>query len=392
MMNLNIDTFVNKIRKHEQKTVIYGSGMLGKNVRFFLEDECGIVIDYFCDKNPQLWGQIVEHNIKCLSLEELVNKKNDYNIIIAVGYRNLNDVKLFFDQNHIKNYITCPEIIKSNWVKRQFCRVEYIESKKYLTKGEKSNRKLRQPRKGKVAVYTFIAEGYDQLHQPLIIDKNADYFVISDTKIKDLGIFHWIDVNSIVPHDIKDPFMKNRYCKMHGADIFKDYNYSIYLDGVYQIAGDIISYLDQIGKAGIALYLNETNECIYDAAIYIALIGWCRFEMVRNQLKTYALEGMPENYGYLCGGYIFRDNRNVLGSELMNLWWKEYQKWPTRDQFCLPYVMWKKGLGLEDIGIINNGQNRLEDKNIINHSHCYRKIYSLGKEECRVVHICGENR
>lgn len=390
-MALNVDIFLNKIRKHEQKTVIYGSGMLGKNVSFFLQDECGIVIDYFCDKNPQLWGQIVERNIKCLSLEELISQKNNCNIIIAVGYKNLDDVKLFFDQNHIENYITCLEIIKSNWMKKKFCRVEYIESQKCLIERERTDRNFRQPRKGKVAVYTFIAEGYDQLHQPLIIDKDADYFVISDTKIKDLGIFHWIDVNFVVPHDIKNSFMKNRYCKMHGADIFKDYDYSIYLDGALQIAGNIITYLDQIGKTGIALYSNETNGCIYDAAIYLALIGRCNFEMTRNQLKTYALEGMPENYGYLCGGYIFRDNKNVLGNELMNLWWKEYQKWPTRDQFCLPYVMWKKGLKLEDIGIINNGRNRLEDKNIIHHSHCYMKLYSPSKEECCVVQTCREN-
>lgn len=213
----------------------------------------------------------------------------------------------------------------------------------------------------------------------MVIDENADYFVISDQKLDNLGIFHWIDINTIVPHSMGNSFMKNRYCKMHGAELFKDYEYSIYLDGVVQIAGDIICYLDQVGKTGIALYLNETNGCIYDAGILISLVGRCSFEKARDQLKSYAMEGMPENYGYLCGTYIFRDNRNALGNELMNLWWEEYQKWSTRDQLCLPYVMWKMGLVLEDVGIINNGQNRLEDKNLIHHSHCYVKLYNLNE-------------
>lgn len=385
-MSLDRDLFLNKIIKHEQETIIYGSGMFGKNVRFFLQDVCGIAIDFFCDKNSQLWGTVVEGNLKCISLEELLAKKDDCNIIIAVAYRYLDEVKLYFKQNHVKNYITWLEIIRNNWLKRKFCGVGHIESLKGSEKGRKSDQSLRKARKGRVAVYTFITDGYDRLHQPLVIDKNADYFVISDQKIDDLGVFHWIDVNFIVPSAIEDPFMKNRYCKMHGADIFKDYEYSIYLDGAVQIAGNIISYLDQVGKTGIALYLNETNGCIYDAGILLTLVGRCSFEMTRKQLRLYALEGMPENYGFLCGGYIFRDNRNALGNELMNLWWEEYRKWKTRDQLCLPYVMWKMGVELQDIGIINAGQNRLEDKNFIHHSHCSVKFYSPSKEDnCNVA-------
>lgn len=381
----DIDIFLNRIINHEKKTIIYGSGMLGKNLRFFLQEECSILIDFFCDKNPQLWGTVVGDNIKCISLKELVIQKDNCNVIIAVGYRYLDETKLFFEQNNIENYVTCLELIKSNWMKKKFCRVDSIQNIKTLEAIRKQDRHTSQVRNERVAVYTFIINGYDELHQPLIVDNNADYFVISDCKIDNLGIFNWIDVNSIVPTAIKDPFMKNRYCKMHGADIFKDYDYSIYLDGALQIAGDIISYLEQIGRTGIALYLNETNECIYDTGILITLIGRCNFEMARNQLKSYAMEGMPENYGLLCGGYIFRDNKNTLGNELMNLWWEEYQKWPTRDQLCLTYVMWKMGLVLEDVGIINNGQNRLEDKNIIHHSHCYMKLYSPSKEKDCVV-------
>lgn len=370
------ELFLNKIIKHEQKTVIYGAGMFGKNISFFLQSECGISIDYFFDKNPQLWGTIVEGSIRCMSLEELLSKKEHCNIIIAVAYRYLDEVKLFLEQNCMENYMTWLELIKSDWLKRKFCRVDHIDKLKCSGETNISNRSYGQVRNGKVAVYTFIVDGYDQLHQPLVTDKDADYFVISDHKTDTLGKFNWIDVNAIVPCTIKDPFMKNRYCKMHGAEIFKDYEYSIYLDGALQIAGDIVSYLEQIGKTGIALYLNETCNCIYETGILITLLGRCSFDMVRNQLKSYAMEGMPENYGLLCGGYIFRDNRNALGNELMHLWWEEYQRWPTRDQLCLTYVMWKMGLQFGDIGILNNGQNRLEDKKIIHHPHCHMKLYN----------------
>lgn len=45
----------------------------------------------------------------------------------------------------------------------------------------------------------------------------------------------------------------------------------------------------------------------------------------------------------------------------------------------------KKGLVLDDVGIINNEQNWLEDKNITHHSHCYMKLYDLNEDKCCVV-------
>lgn len=377
MAILDVDEFVESIRKHEQKTIIYGAGMLGKNFRFFLQDECGISIDYFCDKNPQLWGKNIDNNIQCISLEELISQNNSCSVLIAVA-KYLDDVILFLEQNHVIHYITWLDIIKSNWLKKKFCRVSELHALNWNSieiESEQRHKQCIQNNK-RIAFFTFITKDYDELHQPLVIDENVDYFVISDNRINDLGVYRWIDVKAVVPDTIRGSFMQNRYCKMHGAEIFKDYDYSIYLDGSLQIAGDIISYLEQVGKTGIALYLNETCTCIYETAILITLVGRCDFELARRQMNFYATEGMPLDYGLLCGGYIFRDNRNDLGNELMNLWWEEYQKWPTRDQLCLTYVMWKMGLKLENIGIINNGQNRLEDKNINNHPHCYMKRYN----------------
>lgn len=372
----DIDQFVESIKKHESKTVIYGAGMLGKNFRFFLQEECGLIIDGFCDRNPDLWGKVIENNTLCISPEELVRQKES-NVIIAVALKHLEEVKLFLEKNEIKNYITWLELVKNNWLKNKFCRVDCIENRD--DRSIESNfpyHNRHSIRKSKrIAVYTFITGGYDELHQPLVIDEDADYYVISDSKLSDPGIYQYIDVASVVPDGILDSFKQNRYCKMHGAQIFKDYDYSIYLDGSIQIAGSITDYLEQTGRTGLALYLNEDCRCIYETGIVITLIGRCDFEMARNQLKSYAIDGMPENYGLLCGGHIFRDNKNSLGNELMELWWNEYLKWPTRDQLCLIYVMWKMGLKLQDVGIINKGQNRWEDKNLIYHSHCHASMF-----------------
>lgn len=383
-MTVVADEFVDLLRRHEKKIIIYGAGMVGKNFGSFLCYDCGIQIDNFCDGNSQLWGEVVENNIICLSLDELIKQKEKYMVIIAVGLRkDLEEIDLFFEQNNVRYYITWLELIKSSWLKNKFCITEHICELSTINKKYdwKENYKSPIQKHKKVAVYTFITKGYDKLHQPLVIDKNTDYYVISDDQIDDLGIYKQIEVASVVPQSVKNAFMQNRYCKMHGADIFKDYDYSIYLDGALQIAGNITDYLDQVGKTGIALYLNEDCECIYETGILITMVGRCDFKIARSQLNSYAIEGMPANYGLLCGGYIFRDNKNPIGNKLMESWWNEYQKWPTRDQLCLTYVMWKMRLQLGDIGIINNGQNRLEDQNIIHHAHCYINRHVLYPQE-----------
>lgn len=371
-----VDKFVESIKEHKCKTVIYGAGMLGKNFRFFLQEECDLFIDNFCDQNPKLWGKVIENNIYCISPEELIGQKES-NVIIAVALKHLEEVKLILEENQIQNHITWLELVKNNWLKNKFCRVDCIEDRVYRNIENSfpchDESAIRKPKR--IAVYTFITGGYDELHQPLTIDEDADYYVISDNEIRDPGIYKYIDVASVVPDGIVEPFLRNRYCKMHGAQIFKEYDYSIYLDGAIQIAGEITDYLKQTGRTGIAMYLNEDCRCIYETGIVITLIGRCDFETARDQLKQYAMDGMPENYGLLCGTYIFRDNKNPLGNELMELWWMEYLKWPTRDQLCLTYVMWKMGLRLGDIGIINKGQSRWEDKNLIHHSHCYMSMF-----------------
>ena len=58
-MTVVADEFVDLLRRHEKKIIIYGAGMVGKNFGSFLCYDCGIQIDNFCDGNSQLWGEVV---------------------------------------------------------------------------------------------------------------------------------------------------------------------------------------------------------------------------------------------------------------------------------------------------------------------------------------------
>lgn len=46
-------------------------------------------------------------------------------------------------------------------------------------------------------------------------------------------------------------------------------------------------------------------------------------------------------------------------NEIMNAWWEEFRRFPKRDQISFPYILWKKGISQEDIGIL--GENIREN-------------------------------
>lgn len=52
---------------------------------------------------------------------------------------------------------------------------------------------------------------------------------------------------------------------------------------------------------------------------------------------------------------IVRKHNNKDTENIMRLWWKEYEKYPTRDQFSLSYLMWEnKYLKSNFISLGNN--------------------------------------
>lgn len=370
----NSDEILSYALFHEYKLVIYGAGLYGNNLCLFLEQECGVRVDFFCDQNTELWNKEIRKGIPCISLDELEEQKNDVVVIVAVGIKHEKSVKESFRERNINRYITILDFVKDERVKRIFCKKNINHMKVLQTKRNNPIECMPYRNKisndAKIAIYTCILNEYDELHQPKFIAPNIDYYVISDKRMDDLGVYQWIDINTIVTDEQENYFLLNRFCKTHGSEIFSQYDYSAYVDGALQIVGNVFPYFEEMGKTGIGMYLNETDDCIYSMGLLMTLQKRCDFELTREQFMHYAEAGMPLHYGYLCGGFIFRDHNNQLGNVLMKRWYEEYQRWPTRDQFALSYIMWEMGLNIEDIGHIFQGKNRLEDKNIRYFDHC----------------------
>lgn len=346
------EALAEKIVSGDCKTVLYGGGKTGKQAYTFLKSNA-IAVYAFCDSNSALWGHEIIDQTVCLKLEDLLQIRQEVVFIITAAHRYYNDIIRRLETYEGVSYIVWEEFSGSIAAKQWIYETDRICN--YTTR--------------KAAIYTCITAGYDKFEEQKIAVPNCDYFIISDRAVRCSRNTENIHIDEVVPDNIKDPKLQNRYCKMHGHTIFKDYEYSIYLDGNVEILQDISKYLGLTNESGVAFYKHEVRDCIYDEGIAVMFLNKTDPKQIKKQLKEYAENGMPARYGLLYGGVIFRNHKRNLGNQIMENWWKEYVKWPTRDQISLMYALWSMEIGVLDIGIIGEGISRFQDSKIFWREH-----------------------
>lgn len=205
-------------------------------------------------------------------------------------------------------------------------------------------------------VYSCIHGGYDTPKEPLIIDSNLRYVLYTDEK-STMPTSSW-EYRDIRGTDvIKRNNSANRYYKMHPFEFFDKEDYAIYIDGNVQIISDVTGLyrIANSSKLGIAMHTHSSYESLY------AESKWCRLrkrgnlDKIMAQVKYYKEQGFPEKYGHLEATVVVIDLKNKNAKQLLDAWWDEFCKWGSgRDQLSLPYVMWKQGYSIEDMGILGN--------------------------------------
>lgn len=91
---------------------------------------------------------------------------------------------------------------------------------------------------------------------------------------------------------------------------------------------------------------------------------------MKKQLELYRKQGFPMHYGLYENSIIVRNNRDEKISKLMESWWKEYLRFPTRDQISFPYVIWKTNFDKSMIYIMGNDiENNPRFNRLSRHSH-----------------------
>ena len=193
----------------------------------------------------------------------------------------------------------------------------------------------------RIAVYTGIFGGYDEIHIPRVHPSQIDYFFVSDHDPGDIGPFRWIDAKRVIPENLPSPIKRNRYIKMHPHVLFPDYRYSIYLDGNIGVTGDITGFVHQ-NRSGISVFTHPKRDCVFYEALTIVNYRRVVPADVCRQMKRYLEEGMPLHYGMPEMPVIAMEHAKPECRRILEEWWREFDAGAQRDQLSFMYAGWKR--------------------------------------------------
>jgi Protein of unknown function (DUF616). len=374
---ISID-FLKQWKQKGKKIAIFCAGQNGFSFYKIL-NLLHLGVDCFVDNDKRKWGTFIDGIVECKNPKALSQKEN-YITFICIGpylywdirrqaiglgivhLESINDIIDDMIRNHHNIYAKLLKELPYGKVSELFYQAkENRKAQKYgnYIDGLEGSR-------GKIAVYTSIFGGYDEIWEPQFLAENIDYYFVSDARPSCLKTYRWIDARTALPTEIECPVKRNRYVKMHPQVLFPEYDYSIYLDGNIEVIGDISTFINR-NHSGISLFIHPLRNCIFYEALALANYQKVSGGDICMQMMDYLKEGMQPLYGLPEMGVIVREHHKEQCIKLMDDWWEEFNRRPQRDQLSFMYVMWKNGMGMSDLTLL--GVDWRESEVIKLHSH-----------------------
>ena len=221
----------------------------------------------------------------------------------------------------------------------------------------------------KIAVYTCIVGHYDSLIEPAFIEPGIDYYVFTDMVCPENTCWKKIDITQFEEYEELTPTQLNRKIKMLPFVYLPDYDYTLYVDGNIKIMDAITPMIKEMGNHALGVHYHRTRDCIYHEIVNIAYLKKADMDLVRQQIAAYKKQGFPRHNGLYENTILIRKHADKDMCLLMEAWWQEYVKYPTRDQLSLPYIIWQLGYDKKKIHIMGmNLYHNPRFKKISSHS------------------------
>lgn len=195
----------------------------------------------------------------------------------------------------------------------------------------------------KIVVYTtLVGKGYDNISQPIVVDKNLDYICFvkkGEKRSQKNGIWTIEEID----YNLKDNIQLSRYPKlMPHKTCISLYDYSLYIDANVIIKDQYVyDRIYELANQGcpIAMVQHQHHDCVYQDA-YICIAG-CRaswFDVIR-QVLFLKFKKFPKHYGLFEANVIFRKHNDTKIKEFGELWWNTFMKFSKRDQLSQGYAL-----------------------------------------------------
>ncbi len=195
----------------------------------------------------------------------------------------------------------------------------------------------------RILVVTFNFGSYDKLYPPTHYEDDVDYAVFTDDA--DLMIPGW----TTVPVDVSrfvSPKAATIYHVAFGHRILSGYDYSVVIGGNFRIIRRVRPFVERYATVDFPIsgYAHPGRDTVAaEAAVCISDGKVKDPDLLRQQVAAYTAEGFPDDLGLLETGVTVRNHAHPDFEKLMEAWWAEFERWPTRDQVSLPVALWRTG-------------------------------------------------
>lgn len=206
----------------------------------------------------------------------------------------------------------------------------------------------------KIAVYSCVVGKYDQFIDPVIKEDNVDYYMFTDQELPEDSVWEKINISELDDYKLLSPLMLNRKLKILQNSFLLNYDYTIYVDGNIEIVAGVSPIIAKMKNYAFGVHYHRSRDCIVDEVVSVKHLKKLNGDGMDRQVQDYLKDGYPRHNGLFENSILVRDNKNESVLELMREWWNEYNKYPTRDQLSLPYVIWKTKFDTNKILILGN--------------------------------------
>ena len=212
-------------------------------------------------------------------------------------------------------------------------------------------------REDRIAVYTAVFGGYDELRQPLLAPKNIDYFAFSDAELAKDGL--WTQADAKLPEEcVGDPVLSNRWCKMHPHLLFPAYDYSIYVDANIWVLSDLTPVAAGLDRYPIAMFRHKKRDCVYDEVQACIDQKKDAPAALRAHEQALLAAGIPRHWGLVEAPVIARKHHDERCIALMEAWWETFRTHSRRDQLAFAQTLWSAGIEPATIGTLGGNVSR----------------------------------
>ena len=167
------------------------------------------------------------------------------------------------------------------------------------------------------------------------------------------------DVRASSVQNLPTPQLANRAQKMLFFSRLPHPGRSVYLDGNVRAITDLTPIFNAFGESGadMALYPHYARSSVRAEAEACLQRNKVRYpDRVGAELDLYSNEGFPDNAGLWEGSVIFKNHQSPKLAAAMSEWWELYSRFENRDQFSLPFIIWKHGLTVLNLDTLSHGR------------------------------------